>query len=402
MPVAEVVKGIARRARRSEHVPRGERRVHRRDQRRDAASTSAASYVILGHSERRHILGETDADVNKKTLAALAAGLMPIVCVGELLAEREAGQTAAVIRRQFDGSLADVSAEQIERVVIAYEPVWAIGTGKVATPEQAEEVHADLRRLLAERYNERSAGKVRILYGGSVKAEQCRRTAVAAEHRRRTGRRREPEGRRLPRHRRGRVRQIRNSVPARGPKTELRQSRSSHSLRDSVTLWHFDSDHGTLRLVFRSWQSFLILLVLVQRGRGGGLAGALGGMGGSSAFGAKAGDVFTRITIVTASIWIVVCLVAVFWAKHQRRRARAAAESAGSSPARCDCAVTPHDADEPARRGHRSAGDRPPPNARPPPADRQRRPRNRHRAASRNSAGLRPIGRSRAACRRNR
>ena len=128
------------------------------------------SYVILGHSERRHILGETDADVNKKTLAALAAGLVPIVCVGELLAEREAGQTAAVIRRQFDGSLAGVTAEQIERVVIAYEPVWAIGTGKVATPEQAEEVHADLRRLLAERYNERVAGKVRILYGGSVKA----------------------------------------------------------------------------------------------------------------------------------------------------------------------------------------------------------------------------------------
>jgi triosephosphate isomerase (TIM) len=128
------------------------------------------SYVILGHSERRHILGETDAAVNKKTLAALAAGLTPIVCVGELLAEREAGQTAAVNRRQFEGSLAGVSLDQIEKVVIAYEPVWAIGTGKVATPAQAEEVHADLRRLLIERYNERSAAKVRILYGGSVKA----------------------------------------------------------------------------------------------------------------------------------------------------------------------------------------------------------------------------------------
>ena len=126
-------------------------------------------YVILGHSERRHILGETDADVNRKALAALAAGLVPIVCVGELLAEREAGQTTAVIQRQFDGSLAGVQADQIERLVIAYEPVWAIGTGKVATPEQAEEVHADLRRLLAERYNDRSAQSVRILYGGSVK-----------------------------------------------------------------------------------------------------------------------------------------------------------------------------------------------------------------------------------------
>ncbi len=131
------------------------------------------TYVILGHSERRHILGETDADVNKKTLAALAAGLVPIVCVGELLAEREAGKTAAVIRRQFEGSLAGVSAEQIEKSVIAYEPVWAIGTGKVATPQQAEEVHADLRRLLAERYNDESAKKVRILYGGSVQASNA-------------------------------------------------------------------------------------------------------------------------------------------------------------------------------------------------------------------------------------
>ncbi len=131
------------------------------------------TYVILGHSERRHILKETDADVNKKTLAALAAGLIPIVCVGELLAEREAGKTGSVIKTQFDGSLAGVSAEQIEKTVIAYEPVWAIGTGKVATPEQAAEVHADLRRLLVERYNDRSAAKVRILYGGSVKASNA-------------------------------------------------------------------------------------------------------------------------------------------------------------------------------------------------------------------------------------
>jgi triosephosphate isomerase (TIM) len=128
-----------------------------------------AKYVILGHSERRHILGETDEAVNKKTLSALAWGLVPIVCVGELLAEREAGKTADVIRRQFEGSLATVTAAQIENLVIAYEPVWAIGTGKVATPEQAEEVHADLRSLLAKRYNDGSASRVRILYGGSVK-----------------------------------------------------------------------------------------------------------------------------------------------------------------------------------------------------------------------------------------
>jgi triosephosphate isomerase len=130
-------------------------------------------YVILGHSERRHILGESDVDVNRKTRAALAAGLIPIVCVGELLAEREASQTGEVIRRQFAGSLADVSASEIERVVIAYEPVWAIGTGKVATPRQAEEVHADLRRLLVERYNVRSSENVRILYGGSVKPDNA-------------------------------------------------------------------------------------------------------------------------------------------------------------------------------------------------------------------------------------
>lgn len=130
---------------------------------------AGATFVILGHSERRNVMGETDADVNKKTHAALAAGLTPIVCVGELLAEREAGQTQAVVKKQFEGSLAGVSAEQVTKLVIAYEPVWAIGTGKVATPEQAEEVHADLRQLLTSRYNAGVAGQVRILYGGSVK-----------------------------------------------------------------------------------------------------------------------------------------------------------------------------------------------------------------------------------------
>ena len=130
-------------------------------------------YVILGHSERRHIYKESDQDVNKKTHAALAAGLTPIVCVGELLAEREADQTGAVIRRQFDGSLGNLTPDQIGRVVIAYEPVWAIGTGKVATPEQAEAVHMDLRKILADRYNATIAERIRILYGGSVKASNA-------------------------------------------------------------------------------------------------------------------------------------------------------------------------------------------------------------------------------------
>jgi triosephosphate isomerase len=126
-------------------------------------------YVILGHSERRHILGETDAIVNKKVLASLAAGLTPIVCVGELLSEREAGQTTAVVLRQVEGSLDGLTAEQAAKLVIAYEPVWAIGTGKVATPQQAEEVHSDLRKILASRYNAEVAQAIRIQYGGSVK-----------------------------------------------------------------------------------------------------------------------------------------------------------------------------------------------------------------------------------------
>lgn len=130
-------------------------------------------YVILGHSERRHILKETDEQINKKAHAVLKAGMKPIVCVGELLEEREAGKTNEVIKSQFDGSLANVSAEQILSVVIAYEPVWAIGTGKVATTAQAEEVHADLRRQLTERYNVQIADQVRILYGGSVKPDNA-------------------------------------------------------------------------------------------------------------------------------------------------------------------------------------------------------------------------------------
>ncbi|MBC8350688.1 MAG: triose-phosphate isomerase [Planctomycetes bacterium] len=130
-------------------------------------------YVILGHSERRHILGETDEEVNSKVHAALAAGLVPIVCVGETLKEREAGDTQSVVQQQCEGSLAGLSNEQMGGVVIAYEPVWAIGTGKVATPEQAEEVHADLRRLLETRYNPEVAAAVRIQYGGSVKPDNA-------------------------------------------------------------------------------------------------------------------------------------------------------------------------------------------------------------------------------------
>jgi triosephosphate isomerase (TIM) len=129
--------------------------------------------VILGHSERRQIFKETNQDVNRKVVAAMAVGLTPIVCVGETLQERQAGTTAAVVREQIEGSLAGLKPEQMLKIVIAYEPIWAIGTGVVATPQQAQEVHADLRKLLETRYNSGVASAVRIQYGGSVNAENA-------------------------------------------------------------------------------------------------------------------------------------------------------------------------------------------------------------------------------------
>ncbi|AOS45157.1 Bifunctional PGK/TIM [Lacunisphaera limnophila] len=127
------------------------------------------SHVILGHSERRTFFGDTDAFVNKKVIAALANQLKPILCVGETLAEREAGSTLAVVQRHVEQGLAGVTAEQMAAVIIAYEPVWAIGTGKVATTAQAQEVHAFIRDLLTKLYGAPVAQKVRILYGGSMK-----------------------------------------------------------------------------------------------------------------------------------------------------------------------------------------------------------------------------------------
>ncbi len=128
-----------------------------------------ATHVILGHSERRTYFGETDEIVNKKLLAALKNQLKPIFCVGETLAEREAGDTLKVVQRQVERGLDGVSKEQAAGIVVAYEPVWAIGTGKVATTEQAQEVHAFIRGLLVKLFGEAVAQKVRILYGGSMK-----------------------------------------------------------------------------------------------------------------------------------------------------------------------------------------------------------------------------------------
>lgn len=131
--------------------------------------TLYVTHVILGHSERRTYFAETDAFINKKVLTALANELKPILCVGETLAEREAGATLAVVQRHVEGGLAGVKPEQITTVIIAYEPVWAIGTGKVATTAQAQEVHAFIRDLLTKLYGAPLAQKVRILYGGSMK-----------------------------------------------------------------------------------------------------------------------------------------------------------------------------------------------------------------------------------------
>lgn len=125
--------------------------------------------AIIGHSERRQYFGETDATVNQRLRAALDAGIQPIVCVGELLGERQAGETEAVVERQIRGAFEGVSAEEMAGITIAYEPVWAIGTGETATPDQAQAVHKVIRTLLATLYSQDVADVVRIQYGGSVK-----------------------------------------------------------------------------------------------------------------------------------------------------------------------------------------------------------------------------------------
>jgi len=129
------------------------------------------TYVILGHSERRHIFGETDEMIRRKVEAVLRHGLLPILCIGETIEEREAGKTFSVLERQIKEGLAGFTVADLKGLVVAYEPVWAIGTGKTATPELAEEAHAFSRKVLAEMFGEEFAEATRILYGGSVKPE---------------------------------------------------------------------------------------------------------------------------------------------------------------------------------------------------------------------------------------
>ncbi len=134
---------------------------------------TGCSMCIIGHSERRQLFGETDPSVNKKLHALLAANLTPIVCLGETLEQRESGATLKIVEGQLTGCFANVAATDLPRVVIAYEPVWAIGTGRTASPSDAQEVHAALRSKLGSLYDARAAAQVRILYGGSVKADNA-------------------------------------------------------------------------------------------------------------------------------------------------------------------------------------------------------------------------------------
>lgn len=136
--------------------------------------SAGCEYVILGHSERRTIFGESDETINRKIKKALSAGLKPIFCIGETLEERESGVTNSVIKTQVEGGLKDVSADDMKNIIIAYEPVWAIGTGKTATPAQAQEVHQFVRILVNGLYDEKVADAIVIQYGGSMKPENAK------------------------------------------------------------------------------------------------------------------------------------------------------------------------------------------------------------------------------------
>ena len=162
---------------------------------------AGAEYVIIGHSERRRLFGETDETVNRKLTAAVAAQLTPIVCIGETLDERDGGETLTVLDRQIKEGLDGLTADQIAALVIAYEPVWAIGTGRNATPAQAGEAHAHIRSRLRQWFGGAAADQCRILYGGSVKPDNIRELAALPGRRRRAGRRRQPRRPQLLRNR---------------------------------------------------------------------------------------------------------------------------------------------------------------------------------------------------------
>ena len=137
----------------------------------DMIKDAGCSHVITGHSERRSLYGETDEIVNRKIRAALSFRLVPIVCIGETLAERDAGEAEKVVARQLERGLSELTANDLASMILAYEPVWAIGTGRTATPDQAQQMHAYIRQWISQRFAAHPAGSLRILYGGSVKPE---------------------------------------------------------------------------------------------------------------------------------------------------------------------------------------------------------------------------------------
>jgi triosephosphate isomerase len=139
------------------------------------------TYVIIGHSERRHQMGETDDIINKKIKAGLNVGLYPIFCIGELLEERQENKTETVLRRQIEQGLDGLTAVDMDKIIVAYEPVWAIGTGKTATPEQAQETHSFIRKFISTIYDRTIADDVRIMYGGSVKPDNIAELSVQAD-----------------------------------------------------------------------------------------------------------------------------------------------------------------------------------------------------------------------------
>ena len=138
-------------------------------------------YVVLGHSERRSLFGETDQIVNRKVRAAHEAKLRPIVCVGETLEQRDSGKVEKVLSKQLHGSLAELETKELQETVVAYEPIWAIGTGRNATPAQAQEAHAFIRKVLGQMSDSATADRVRIQYGGSVKPENARQLMQQAD-----------------------------------------------------------------------------------------------------------------------------------------------------------------------------------------------------------------------------
>jgi triosephosphate isomerase len=142
---------------------------------------AGALYVIVGHSERRRLFGETDASVNRKTMAAIGAGLTPIVCVGETLEERERDDTLAVLDRQIQAGLDGLTGEQVAEIVVAYEPVWAIGTGRNATAAQAGEAHAHIRKRVRQWFGGEAADRCHVIYGGSVKPDNIRELIAEAD-----------------------------------------------------------------------------------------------------------------------------------------------------------------------------------------------------------------------------